>query len=238
MHVVLGSGVRESFRPSEFAAYYRRVRARFLDAIDRGLDVYPLPVAHCPLCDFNELCERQWEIDDHPVRVANIRRDQIAKLAAAGITTLEELAEARGDERPPKMPVSTFEALREQAALQLQHRRSGEHDLRLLPPEPGRGFALLPPPSAGDLFFNIEGDPFWEARGGLEYLWGVADANDYRAFWAHDRASEKLALESLVDFVRARLEQDPNLHVYHYASYEPSALKRLMGEYGTREDEI
>jgi predicted RecB family nuclease len=238
MHVVLGSGVRESFRPSEFAAYYRRVRARFLDAIERGLDVYPVPVAHCPLCDFKELCEKQWESDDHPVLVANIRRGQITRLAAAGITTLEELAEARDDERPAKMPAGTFEALREQAALQLQHRRTGVHDLHLLPPEPARGFALLPPPSAGDLFFDIEGDPFWEAQGGLEYLWGVSDATEYRAFWAHDRAQEKQAFEDFVDFVRMRRAEDPNLHVYHYASYETSALKRLMGEYGTREDEI
>ena len=28
------------------------------------------------------------------------------------------------------------------------------------------------------------------------------------------------------------------MHVYHYASYEITALKRLMGRYGTREDEI
>ena len=28
------------------------------------------------------------------------------------------------------------------------------------------------------------------------------------------------------------------MHVYHYAAYEITALKRLMGRYGTREDEI
>ena len=28
------------------------------------------------------------------------------------------------------------------------------------------------------------------------------------------------------------------MHVYHYAPYEPTALKRLMGRYGTREDEV
>ena len=36
----------------------------------------------------------------------------------------------------------------------------------------------------------------------------------------------------------ARLERDPDLHVYHYAPYEPTALKRLMGRYGTREAEV
>ena len=28
------------------------------------------------------------------------------------------------------------------------------------------------------------------------------------------------------------------MHVYHYAQYEITALKRLMGRYGTREDEL
>ena len=36
----------------------------------------------------------------------------------------------------------------------------------------------------------------------------------------------------------ARLAADPTMHVYHYAPYEPTALKRLMGRYGTRENEV
>jgi hypothetical protein len=36
----------------------------------------------------------------------------------------------------------------------------------------------------------------------------------------------------------ARWAQYPDLHIYHYAPYEPGALKRLMGRYATREDEI
>ena len=36
----------------------------------------------------------------------------------------------------------------------------------------------------------------------------------------------------------AALAKDPLIHVYHYAPYEPSALKRLMGRHGTREDEL
>ena len=31
---------------------------------------------------------------------------------------------------------------------------------------------------------------------------------------------------------------DPGMHVYHFGHYEPSALKRLMGRYATREEEI
>ena len=35
-----------------------------------------------------------------------------------------------------------------------------------------------------------------------------------------------------------RLERYPDLHIYHYAPYEPGALKRLMGRYASRENEL
>ena len=35
-----------------------------------------------------------------------------------------------------------------------------------------------------------------------------------------------------------RLGRYPDLHIYHYAPYEPGALKRLMGRYATRENEL
>lgn len=239
MHVVLGSGERESFRPAEFAPYYRRVQARFREAMERGLgDTYPLPVQHCSICDFKERCEAQWAADDHLVLVANMRRDQVARLNQNGVATLAELATAGDERRPASMHPATFGALRDQASLQLAHRQAGTHATRLLPPEPLRGFALLSQPSPGDLFFDLEGDPFWEPGRGLEYLWGVLGPDGYRADWAHDRAEERRALEHFVDLVHERLREDPGLHVYHYASYETSVLKRLMSEYGTREDAI
>ena len=40
------------------------------------------------------------------------------------------------------------------------------------PAEPERGFAKLPAPDAGDLFFDFEGDPF-VGEAGLEYLFGI-----------------------------------------------------------------
>jgi hypothetical protein len=38
--------------------------------------------------------------------------------------------------------------------------------------------------------------------------------------------------------VMARWKSEPTMHIYHFTSYEPAALKRLMGRYATREDEI
>ena len=38
--------------------------------------------------------------------------------------------------------------------------------------------------------------------------------------------------------MHARLAVHPELHVYHYAQYEITALRRMMGRYGTREAEL
>jgi predicted RecB family nuclease len=59
MHVVLGTGEVETFRPADFAAFFRRARSRFADAVTNGAATYPYPVAHCGLCDFLELCKKQ-----------------------------------------------------------------------------------------------------------------------------------------------------------------------------------
>ena len=39
--------------------------------------------------------------------------------------------------------------------------------------------------------------------------------------------------EDFIDVVRERLARRPNLHIYHYASYEPTKLKELMQRHGT-----
>jgi len=52
------------------------------------------------------------------------------------------------------------------------------------------------------------------------------------------RTDEKKAFERFMDFVAARLKQYPDLHIYHFAPYEPAALKRLMGRHATREEAL
>jgi RNase_H superfamily/AAA domain len=49
-------------------------------------------------------------------------------------------------------------------------------------------------------------------------------------------SQERAAFERFIDFVMNRLSLHPDLHIYHFAPYEPAALKRLMGRYATRED--
>jgi predicted RecB family nuclease len=238
MHVVLGTHERESLRVDDFLAYYHRVRERFVRKVAAGIDVYPLPVSFCDRCDFKQRCETRWLEDDHLSLVARMRGDQVRRLEAAGIARVEDFARAPDDARPPMMAQRTYGTLRDQAAMQVAARANG-HAWKVLEPEPSRGFELLPQPSDGDLFFDIEGDPFWEPGRGLEYLWGIVDtAGTFRPFWAHDRAQERRAVEGVIDLIREQRAADQTMHVYHYAAYEVTALKRLTCEYGTREDEL
>jgi uncharacterized protein len=241
MHVILGTNERATFRVSDFDAYHRHVRERLLAWLSERPKTYPHRVAHCDVCNWDAICTQKRLDDDHLSLVSHMRRGWADKLGEAGMGTLTALALAPVDAQVPLRP-EIFARLREQAELQYRHRLSGEHEYRLLPAADGRGLALLPKPSKRDVFFDMEGDPFFEAALGLEYLFGVVTLENgepcFRAFWAHDRAEEKHAFEQLVDFLIGQLDCDPDMHVYHYAQYEPAALRRLMGEHATREDEV
>jgi uncharacterized protein len=244
MYVLLGSGAERAFRVDDFAAYERHLRAQFLAAIADGpAPVYPLEVAHCDICRWHDRCAAQRSRDDHLSLVARIRRDQIARFENNGIGTMTALASATEMQRPTGMEPTTYAALQHQARLQVTGRREGRFVHEILDAEPGTGFELLPRPDAGDLFFDMEGDPLYAPEHGLEYLFGFysadeADEAGYVSFWARSQAQERAAFEAAIDFIVARRARFPNMHVYHYAPYETTALRRLMGFYGTREREV
>ena len=237
MHVLLGNGEQETFRPEEFAAYARRVQARVAGFLDHPPATEALPCGACETCGFFERCSAWWEQVDHPTRVAGLGVRHLAPLRAAGISTVAALAEA-DREAPASISADTFAKLRRQARLQHERDVSGALRFELL--DPPIGLALLPEPSPGDLFFDLEGNPFWDSvAGSLEYLWGALDPEDhFTAIWAHDRAGEQAALERFVDRVHERLSEHPDMHVYHYAAYELNVLRRLAGRYGAREEEV
>jgi len=246
MYVVTpGSGFEpESYRTQSFSAYYRRVKnglERFLDGDPSGA-TYPEPNEHCGLCAWRVPCDGRRRADDHLCLVAGITKVQMGELRGRAISTLATLAQMPLplSWKPERGVATSYERIREQARIQLQERVEDRPLFETLPIEKDLGLARLPSPSSGDVFFDLEGDPFID-DGGLEYLFGYAFEDggmQYRGDWAVSAEEEKRAFESFVDFVMARWKEYPDFHIYHYAPYEPSALKRLMGRYATREEEI
>jgi predicted RecB family nuclease len=243
MHVVLGDKSMRSYRCADYAHYFGSLLHRFLARVeqDNVAPTYPNPCDYCDLCRWAHLCDQRRLDDDHLCQVANITRIQVAKLNAAGITRMAELA-ALADQDVSKVAVETLARLKAQARLQVQARSEGHGSVELLPldAERRRGFYRLPEPNPGDMFFDMEGNP-WE-DGGLEYLFGLYFLEEggwqFKGFWAHDREQERRAFEDFIDFVVQRLRSFPGAHIYHYAKYEETALKKLMSLHATREVEV
>ncbi len=251
LHVALGGSARavETLRVDDYMAYYRRPRPVPRDDGRRAppayppASTYPEPVDHCDVCRWAVEC-----VDAPPRRRPSLPRRRHLRAAAEALGTWSH--DARGARRAAAAPEPPLEgsARRRSSASASRHgsssraatagprtslaaaRRRG-HRARA-------GLALLPPPSPGDLFFDIEGDPY-ALDDGLDYLFGLLDDRRlFHAIWSRDDAGElharrrARAFERLMDLFIERLERDPDLHIYHYAPYEPTALKRLMGRYG------
>ncbi|WP_158542836.1 TM0106 family RecB-like putative nuclease [Phytoactinopolyspora halophila] len=239
--VILGNRESVRFPYTDVAAYARRAMREYEDWLADPPPTYPVRVTHCAYCPWAAECRQQWIADDDLVLVPFLRRDQRESFHSAGITTVEQLAAADDATlaRARSVGVPTRRKLAGQARLQVAARSRELPPYEFVTPvEPARGLALLPEPDDGDLFLDLEGDPFFGDHG-IEYLWGLSDVRDaFHAWWAHDADEERHAFEAVVDHIMGTWTRHPGMHVYHYAPYEPSRLKQLSQRYATRVDEV
>jgi predicted RecB family nuclease len=238
--LIFGSGTATRYRLDELIPVYLPRRAELQQLLDRHYaegravrweDEHVRACFRCPECT-----AKVREHDDL-LLVAGMRVSQRARMIDAGITTMTKLAAHPG--AVPELATRTVATLRAQARLQLAPRIDGKPPYEVADAQP---LMVLPNPDKGDLFFDFEGDPLWTADGrdwGLEYLFGVLDcADEFRPLWAHDRTAERQALKDYLAMVRKRRKRYPNMHIYHYAAYEKTALLRLAGRHGVGEDEV
>jgi predicted RecB family nuclease len=240
----------EPYRVAECSAYYRYVKARLEKACENGetAETYPEPCAHCDICRWFKECDARRRDEDHLSLVAGIRKQQRSQLEEWDTETVEKLAglPIPLEQKPLHGSRESMERVREQARVQVQGRTRKKPVHELLSAVAGTGFFKLPEPSPGDVFVDLEGDPFAgdpEVGGGQQYLFGFAAGDEdgefcYAKRWAFSAAEEKAGFEWFVDEVEARRKEFPAMHVYHFGIYEPAAFKHLMGKYTTRENEI
>jgi predicted RecB family nuclease len=238
-HLILGDGSSAAIDLRRYADLHRHVVRQLERTVERpAQDTYPEPVSHCDICELAAECRARLVADDHLSLVAGARRDHRERLVEIGLPTVLDLAEAPATTDPRPLDPDRFDLLRHQAALQVRSRTSGLPVHRHLAPARAAGYALLPKPSGGDVFFDLEGDPY-VGDGGIEYLWGwwAADTG-YEHVWAHEADDEKAAFERFVDRVVELRAQQPDMHVFHYGAHERSKLRSLSIAYATREAEV
>ncbi|MET0553720.1 MAG: TM0106 family RecB-like putative nuclease, partial [Vicinamibacteria bacterium] len=268
LHLALGGSARpvERLRVADYMAYYRHARREFEGRTSATTPAYPPPsypepVEHCAVCRWDELCTKRRRDDDDLSLIAGIGGRQRQALKARGVPTRRGVAAlelpldpALADTRP-----HILDRLHRQARLQVAGQDAGRTLHELVEPsrqrdgalEPNRGLLALPEPRPGDLFFDIEGDPF-SLDDGVDYLFGVLEPGlldadgrpTFHAIWSRDDdgrvtlEAERRAFDRLMTLFMDRLERDPAIHIYHYAPYETTALGRLMGRHGIREAEV
>lgn len=239
--VVLGNGVREELPTEDFKYYFLRTKNRFL-VFQKSFDVYapPTPQSYEDFGKWEEQAENILRQKDHLSFVAGISISQIKKLENSGTPTLTILATS--STCPPDFRPDIFDKLKKQAQLQLTTKSEGKTQFQVIHyrPEEAFGLARLPPSHVADVFFDMEGYPLVD--GGLEYLFGATYLEGTKPkfidWWALDTNQEKAAFEGWIDWVIQRWKQNPGMHIYHYAAYEVTAMKKLMGKHMTREHEV
>ena len=214
----------ESYRLASFAAYYRVVKRALQEAVEAGAgETYPEPVDHCEICRWWKECDGQRRRDDHLSFVAGASKLQRKELILRDVPTLEALAKLPATDplqslaRRARGYTHGFENKRE---FSLRHGPRGSVNLSSCNAKREKGSRGCLSPSAGDIFLDLEGDPF-VADGGLEYLFGVATADErgnlaYECRWALDRGQERTVFEWFIDFTFERLQRFPDLHLYHF----------------------
>lgn len=242
--LILGDGTRSIHRLDDIAPVHRRQRDR-MHALLRHRATADDVVAwradgltHCGNCAW---CEAAIAEHDDVRQVAGLRGQQWVRLGEAGITTLQEFAQSTGP--VAGIPNRTLEALRLQARLQAAAAALGEG----APPpvelvDPG-ALDALPARSPGDLYFDFEGDPLYSEGDpptwGIDYLFGMVDTHDaFTPYWAHILADERDALIAFLDDVQQRRARHPDLHIYHYASYERTHLRSIAARHGVGETQV
>jgi uncharacterized protein len=244
VHLLLGDGSRSTHLLRDILPVYLDRRQRLEVLLDERMHEPAVEWGdpRYTVCGRCEVCAPEVEAHRDLLLVAGIRVTQRAKLLAAGIGTIDELARSEGS--VDAVAASTLEGLRDQARMQVEGRDGLAY--RVFDTAALDG---LPAPDAGDIFFDFEGDPLYTEGGGpdwgLDYLFGLVEHDPSRPgetvflpFWAHSHAEEGEALQAFLDHVGERLRERPGLHIYHYANYERAHLQMLSARHGVGEEQL
>ncbi len=222
----LGTGEEFAWRYDDAAPYLREARTRFLQGRASAAPTIAEPVKACAGCRWFERCSDEWGANDL-IHVHRLTRRHRLSLRDQRVGTIDALASAGASARPSGMASATFARLREQARVQ----SGGEPFALVTPQSRTEGLTSIPAPDPGDIYFDLEGDPF-AAIPTLDYLWAFCDAQDaYQYRWGHTTDDERVAFAWFVQTLQAMDARGGRWHVYHYNSYETTSMRRIARDW-------
>ena len=173
---------------------------------------------HCPSCQFRDLCQARAVKEDNLSLLAAITPKDVQHYEKKGIFTVKQLSFVYKPRRPSKRAKNLHGTHKPE--LQALAIRTGKIYLQQIP-----NFSR----QAVELFFDIEGIPDRQ----FYYLIGLLICEDttctYHAFWADTVQDEGQMWSNFL----GKVNQYPNVPLYHYGSYEPRAMLTLSKRHGT-----
>ena len=232
--IVLKDMIEENVQVNQVNEFFKTHRENYEKFVSNGIEkTKPEKCSFCQICSWKEECEKLWIKDDNLNQIGGLTKIHLKKLLELKIDTASKLSK-----QDPKKNIKGFKPeisykLITQARLQKEFEKSQKpifenNPLNLIGK---KGFNLLPEPSACDLYFDIESVEDHTYPGGLEYLFGIYyvenEKEKFEAFWAHNKKEEKQNVVNFFKFTKAHFKKYPSAKIYHYGSYEITALLKL-----------
>jgi len=238
--ICLGDQTYQDINILDFYVYYQKIKQQFFAEMNSVNDELPSPDKYSQWGRFSNYAKTFFQNLDHLIQLPDIRESQIKRFQNSGINTVEALASTELD-HIKGMDYHAFKRLKNQARMHIKTLEAGSLQYEILTDcETGLGLYSLPPKSKLDVYFDIESNPFHQDMP-LHYLWGAAYEDSdkkFKAWWAHSESEMQTVFESFIDWVYQRRLEDSTMHVFHYGQFEITAIRSLMGLFGTREHEV
>ncbi len=232
--IVLKDMVRENVQVNQVNEFFKIHRENYEKFVGNGVDKQkPERCSFCSTCEWQEECEKIWIKEDNLNQVGGLTKVHLKKLLELKIDTANKLSKQNPDKILKGFRKEISQRLITQAKLQKEYEKT---NVPIHQPNPNnlngiKGFNLLPEPSECDLYFDIESVEDHIYSGGLEYLLGIYYIENgkekFKALWSHNKEDEKKNLIKFFDFTKSHFKKYPNSKIYHYGSYEITALLKL-----------
>lgn len=216
-YVMHPDGNVESYLLEEFDTQFHLTLERIESILDGETEAHFL-TSGCKQSPYFSECEAEAHECDDLSRLNRIWRSEVDLLVQAGITTVEELANAPvvNLKEVHGMSLDRLYFLQQQAIALVDNKviRMGEID--------------LPEEDGPVLIVDVESDPLYDS----DYLFGVLVIENgeetYHPFLAKYPDDENEAWRQFVEFIA----NYPDANMYHYGWYEVDVFRRLLEQYG------
>ena len=232
--VVLKDMIEENVQINQVNEFFKTHRENYEKYVLNGIDkAKPEKCSFCQNCSWKEECEKKWIKEDNLNQIGGLTKVHLKKLLELKIDTATKLSKQDSKKIIKGFKKEISQKLITQAQLQKEYAKTNIpiHQSNPNNLDGNKGFNSLPEPSACDLYFDIESVEDHIYPGGLEYLFGIYYVEDekeqFKAFWAHTKKDERQNVINFFEFTKAHFKKYPSSKIYHYGSYEITALLKL-----------